>query len=138
MTVRARSRHERGAVLVGTSAGIAVFLVLMLCAVQILFNLYATSMVTAAAHEAGRTVAGFEALTDRCAAAAVAEQQFVEALGDYGAAGHAHLSVSCRDPDLVTVHVVADHPTFLPTRAAGLLALGRVDRTIEVRVEAFR
>ena len=124
--------------MIGTAAGIGVFFVLMLSAVQILFNLYATSMVTAAAHDAARTVAGFEAAADRCAAVAAAERAFIEALGDYGDAGHARLSVSCADPDVVTAHVVADHPTVLPARAAGLLGLGRVDRTIEIRVEAFR
>ena len=53
-----RAGRERGAGLVGTSAGFLVFMLMMLAAVQILFNLYATSMVTAAAHDAARDVAG--------------------------------------------------------------------------------
>ena len=124
--------------MIGTSAGFLVFVLLLVAAVQILFNLYATSMVTAAAHEAARTVAGFEAVTDRCAAVADAEAGFVEALGDYGSAGHAELRWNCTDPDLVTVQVVAVHPTFLPPRFAGLIELGHLERTIVVRVEGFR
>ncbi len=124
--------------MVGTSAGFLVFLLLMFAAVQILFNLYATTMVTAAAHDAARDVAGFDAAADRCAAVAGAEAQFVDALGDYGDRGHAHLEWTCGDADVVRVRVIADHPTILPPRLAGLLSLGHLDRTIEVRVEDLR
>ena len=124
--------------MVGTSAGFLVFLLLMFAAVQILFNLYATSMVTAAAHDAARDVAGFDAATDRCAAIAGAESAFVDALGDYGDGGHATLQWTCGDPDVVRLRVIADHPTILPPMLAGLLSLGHLDRTIEIRVEAFR
>ena len=124
--------------MIGTSAGFVVFLMLMVVAVQILFNLYATSMVTSAAHEAARTVAGFAAAADRCAAVDDAEARFLEVLGDYGEAGHAQLRWTCADPDVVTVRVIADHPTLLPPRFAGLIDLGHVDRTIAVRIEEVR
>ncbi len=130
--------RDRGAGLVGTSAGFLVFLLLMLTAVQILFNLYATSMVTAAAHDAARDVAGFDASPDRCAATVAAEAAFVEALGDYGTAGHARLDWTCTDPNVVRLRVQADHPSILPSRFAGLFSLTRMDRTIEVRVEDQR
>lgn len=129
---------ELGATTLGTSAGFVVFLLLMLAAIQILFNLYATSMVTSAAHEAARTVAGFDAEGDRCAAVAAAEAQFVETLGDYGEAGHAELIWECSDPEVVTVRIVAQHPTILPRRLAGLIELGRLDRTITVLIEEFQ
>jgi len=124
--------------MVGTSAGFLVFLLLMFTAVQILFNLYATSMVTSAAHRAAQTVAGFDAGADRCAAVGAAEAHFVEALGDYGEAGHAELLWVCDDPQVVAVRIVARHPTILPPRLVGLVDLGRLDRTITVRVEAAR
>src|SRR5687768_13185417 len=54
----ARSAAERGAGLIGTLAGVTVFLALLLFAVQLLFNLYAASAVTAAAYDAARVVAG--------------------------------------------------------------------------------
>ncbi len=124
--------------MVGTSAGFLVFLLLMFAAVQILFNLYATSIVTAAAHDAAREVAGFDASTDRCAAVSGAESRFAEALGQYSDAGHVALEWTCADPDVVRLRVVANHPTILPARLSGLLSLGHLDRTIEMRVESLR
>ena len=130
--------RERGAGLVGTSAGFLVFLLMMLAAVQILFNLYATSMVTAAAHDAARDVASFDAAADRCGAVAAAEASFVRSLGDYGAAGHATLHWTCNNPNVVRVRVVAQHPSILPERFAALSSLTNLDRTIEIRAEARR
>ena len=129
---------ERGAGTFGTAAGFLVYLLLMFAAVQILFNLYATSMVTAAAHDAAREVAGFGASGDRCGATAAAEARFVEQLGDYGDAGHASLEWTCSDPEVVRVRVTAHHPSILPPRLGGLLSLSGLDRTIEVRVEDAR
>ena len=129
---------QRGAGLVGTSAGFLVFMLMMLVAVQILFNLYATSMVTAAAHDAAREVAGFDAATDRCGAVAAAEAAFLHSLGDYGAAGHATLHWTCNNPDVVRVKVVAQHPSVLPARFTGLTSLTTLDRTIEIRTETRR
>lgn len=124
--------------MIGTSAGFLVFLLLMLAAVQILFNLYANSMVTAAAHDAAREVAGFRASANRCAATVDADAAFDQALGDYGDSGYASLSWVCTDPSVVSVRVIADHPTILPPRMAGLISLGHLDRTITIRVEEFR
>jgi hypothetical protein len=134
----AASAAERGAGTFGTAAGFLVFLLLMFTAVQILFNLYATSLVTAAAHDAARDVAGFRAADDRCGAVPAAEAAFVEQLGEYGQQGHATLEWTCNDPNVVRVHVTATHPSILPTRMAGLSSLAELDRTIEVRVEEFR
>lgn len=133
-----RLPSDRGGGTLGTASGLLVFLLLMFTAVQILFNLYATSMVTDAAHAAARDVAGFDSAPDRCAAAAAADMAFVEKLGSYGQAGHAHLEWTCDDPDVVAVRVVARHPTVLPARLGGLLSLSELDRTIEVRVEDDR
>ena len=130
--------QQRGAGLVGTSAGFLVFMLMMLAAVQILFNLYATSMVTAAAHDAAREVAGFDAAADRCGAVAAAEAAFLDSLGDYGAASHATLHWTCNDPDVVRVTVVAQHPSVLPARFGGLTSLSTLNRTIEIRAETRR
>lgn len=138
MTDRPGRTPERGAGLFGTAAGLLVFLLLMLVSVQILFNLHATSMVTDAAHDAARDVAGYDSAPNRCAAVAAAESAFVEKLGEYGSAGHAELQWSCADRDVITVRVVARHPSILPPRFGGLIALTELDRTIEVRVEDDR
>lgn len=132
------TQQQRGAGLVSTSAGLLVFMLLMLAAVQILFNLYATSMVTAAAHDAAREVAGLDAVADRCGAVADAQAAFLQSLGDYGAAGHATLHWTCSNPDVVRVRVTARHPSVLPDRFAALNSLARLDRTIEVRAESRR
>ena len=132
---RSGGRIDRGAAMVGTTAGVLVFLLLLFAAVQILFNLYATSMVTSAAHEAARHVAGYASATDRCAAVGDAEAGFVDALGEYG---NATLTWDCAGPDVVSVRIVAEHPTVLPARMAGLVDLARMDRTIVVRIEEFR
>ncbi len=113
-------------------------MLMMLAAVQILFNLYATSMVTAAAHDAAREVAGFDAAADRCGAVAEAEASFLRSLGDYGTSGHATLHWTCSNPDVVRVRVVAQHPSVLPPRLSGLSSLSNLDRTIEVRTETLR
>jgi hypothetical protein len=130
--------EDRGAGTIGTATGVLVFLLLMFSSVQILFNLYATSMVTAVAHDAAREVAGFRASPSRCGAAAAATTRFTEQLGEYGRAGHARLEWTCTDPDVVRVRVTATHPSLLPERLGGLRSLSRLDRTIEVRIEAPR
>lgn len=136
--MRSLPHQDRGAGALGTASALLVFLLLMLAAVQILFNLYATSMVTAAAHDAARTVAGFDAGADRCAAAAGAERRFVERLGAYGEGGNAELEWTCDRADIVRVRVVASHPSVLPAGLGALSALRGVDRTIEVTIEAPR
>ena len=134
----ASGTEDRGAGTTGTSVGVVVFLLLMLAAVQILFDLYASTMVTAAAYDAAREVASVDVADDRCRSVDGAEQRFVEALGNYGRRGHASLTWTCTADDVVRVRVVADHPTVLPRRLAGLLSLGHLDRTIEVRAETAR
>ena len=62
MTPR-RARGERGAGLLSTVAGVVVFLVFLLFAVQLLFGLYATSTVNAVANDAATRAAGADAPT---------------------------------------------------------------------------
>ena len=54
----ARLVDERGGGPISIWIGFLVFLVMLLFAVQVLFNLYATSVVTAVAYDAARRVAG--------------------------------------------------------------------------------
>ncbi|RMH71475.1 MAG: hypothetical protein D6683_14515 [Actinomyces sp.] len=134
----ARFEAETGAGLLGTVAGFAVFCVMLLVAVQVLFDLYATTVVTGAAHDAARRVASADAEGRRCAAALVAEREFVAALGGYGRDGRARLRIDCTDPDVVRARVVADHPDLVPSLVGRLTGLGRVDRTLEIRTETLR
>ncbi|MEQ8840575.1 MAG: pilus assembly protein [Acidimicrobiales bacterium] len=132
------ARGDRGVGTIGTAAAFVVFLLLMFTAVQVLFNLYATSMVTAAAHDAAREVASFDSASDRCGAAIDAEAAFRDHLGAYAETGRARLEWTCASADVVRVRVVATHPSILPARLGGLLSLSELDRTIEVRVEDDR
>ncbi len=133
-----RGSGTRGSGLIGTSAGFLVFLLLLFAAVQILFNLYATTMVTTAAHEAAMKVAGFDAYPDRCAAVPAADAAFIESLGQYGREGHATLTWTCNDPQRVIVRITADHPTLLPRAVSGLFGLSHMSKVIEVRTELKR
>ena len=128
----------RGSGLFGTLMGFTVFMLLLVVAVQVLFNLYATTVVTGAAYDAARLVAGYDSASDRCAATAGAEAALRGRLGGYTERGTVTLAWTCRDPETVSLAVLADHPTILPRRLRGLTGLGRLERTIEVRVEDLR
>ena len=132
------SGTSRGAGLFGMAAGLAVFMLLMIAAVQVLFNLYATTFVTSAAFNAARIVAGYDSAAGRCAATAAAEREFWRELGGYRTHGSVTLSWDCSNTEAVSLTVDARHPTILPTSLSGLTGLGRVNRTVEVRVEAAR
>lgn len=129
---------QRGAGLIGTSAGLLVFWLMMFAAVQILFNLYATSMVTSSAYDAARSVASYASAQDRCAAVPAAEAAFADSLGDYADISDVSLSWTCSDPESVRLRVEADHPTLLPRQMTGLRRLAHLDRTITVRLEESR
>lgn len=119
---------ERGSGLVGAIVGVTAFLALLLFAVQLVLNLYATSVVTAVAFDGARIVAGAEGGRE---AERVAEAHVREVLG-----GHdLQLSWSYGD-DVVALTVETEHPTSL---LAGMgLPYQRIRRTVEVRREAFR
>jgi hypothetical protein len=125
-------RAERGAGIFGTAFGLLVVLVLLLFAVQVLQDLYATSVVTGAAHDAARTVAGYDNADDRSAAAAAAEQVLRSRLDGYDAD---RLELDWRlAEDAVTLTVRARHRTVWP-RALDPMGLGTTERTVTVRTE---
>jgi Flp pilus assembly protein TadG len=129
-TRSARSGAERGAGLIGTVAGVAVFLAFLLFAVQLLFNLYATSAVTAAAYDAARTVAGGNG-----GDTASAEEHARQVLGRYAERVAFEWSV---DDDVVALRVTAKNPTFLLPALGGAVGMDEIDRTVRVRVERLR
>ena len=136
---RPASRSEAGAGLIGTSAGAAAFILLMLFAVQLTVHLYATSTVNAAGYDAARMVASHtvdhssgDAVSE---AQARAEERFRDLVGE-GARdatftwGH--------DGDDVTLHVVVGGPRILPAALRDSTGLGQIERTFRVRVERER
>jgi hypothetical protein len=130
-------RTQHGGGLIGTTAGLTVALILLLFAVQAAVGLYARSVVTGAAYDAARAVAGHRSSASRDAAMAAADTQLRRRLGRLGDRvqttwEHPH------DPDAVRLHIRVRHPTLLPQRFAGAIGLAKTDRRVDVRVERFR
>jgi hypothetical protein len=125
---------ERGAGLISTSAGVLVFLLFLVFAVQLLFSLYASSTVTAVAHDAA-------------ARAASAPEGDWELIGDdarslLGRMGEeAELTWSAEDSDgdgasdTVALRIVVSPPRLVPRSLGEGVGLGTVDRTARVRLE---
>jgi hypothetical protein len=124
---------ERGGGLVQLWAGFFVFLVMLLFAVQVLFNLYAASVVTSVSWDAARRVAGGDGGADHMADA---EAQARAALGRYQS--RVTFDWSGSGPEEVVLRVHSENPSVLLPVAAGPLAFDTLDRTIRVRVERFR
>ena len=120
---------ESGAGLIGSIVGVTVFLTLLLFAVQLALNLFATSAVSAVAWDAAREVA-HHGETDR------AEQRARSILDRYEEQG-GRLSFDwdvSRD-DVVVLHVVAEREPLL---ANIRFPFQRIERTVTVRWERFR
>ena len=124
---------QRGGGPISLWLGFFVFLVMLLFAVQVLFNLYAASVVTAVSYDAARRVAGSEGgseyITD-------AEAQARQSLGRY--ASRVVFDWSATTEDEVVLRVQTENPTVLLPVLAGPGPLHQLDRTIRVRVERFR
>ena len=132
-TTHVSARSERGGGPVSAWLGFVVFLGLLLFAVQALFNLYATSVVTAVAYDAARRVAVADGGT---ASTGAAEADARRALGRYGE--RVSFDWSGSDAEIVVLSVRARNPTRLLPALAGPLAFDEIDRTVRVRVESFR
>ena len=124
---------QRGGGPVSLWIGFSLFLVMLLFAVQVLFNLYAASVVTAVSYDAARRVAGSDGGADHMAEA---EDQARQALGRYAA--RVTFDWSATGADEVVLRVRTDNPSVLLPVLAGPAALDRLDRTVGVRVERFR
>jgi Flp pilus assembly protein TadG len=115
-----------------TVVGVFVFLLLLLLAVQVSFNLYATSAVTAAAYDGARIAAGFDSASELDARPA-AEAHVREVLGEYGR--RRLTMVWTEDPTTEILTVRAENPGFLPRALRRPLGLDAIERTVRVRRE---
>ncbi|MGH9065987.1 MAG: hypothetical protein ACRD0J_00455 [Acidimicrobiales bacterium] len=111
-----------------------VFLVLLLLAVQVLFDLYARSAVGSAAFDAARVVSGSDA-GGTAAAQADAESYARGVLGGYGRQARFSWSVTA---DEVGLTVSVRSPSLLPAVVAGPLGLDSIVRHVVVRRERVR
>jgi len=137
---RAARRDDRGAGVFSTAIGFLVFLTCLFLAVQVIFGLYATSVVRATLHDAASRAAGG-------GGAGEAE------LGDLAAGAEDNLGAIGRQPstvveldvvdedgdgagDVVAGRAVVEPPRFAP--GAGLLGFDPIDVAVRVRVERER
>jgi hypothetical protein len=126
---------------IGASASILVFFVLLLSATQLMLGLHATSIVTAVAHDAARRASARGASLDHASMAryeAAARSQ----LGALGRPGTARFDWRLDDidgdlaPDALELTVtVADPPAVLPATFGGLLGFDPIRETVRVRIE---
>jgi Flp pilus assembly protein TadG len=130
-------QRERGAGVFGTSFGLFIFLSMMFVAVNAGYALYARSMVTNAAHDAARHVAGYSSAGDRDAARQAESAAFTSRLGNLGP-DVVSLEWQGDDPDVVAVRVRASPPSLLPAGLVDIFGIGDTDREIRVRVERER
>jgi hypothetical protein len=112
--------------------GLLTVMTLLLVAVQVVYDLYATSAVTASAYDAARVVAGADGGP---AAVSTAEDAARRALGGYG---HRVAFTWTVSGDAVQLRVVARNPSFLPSALRAPLGVDVVDRTVRVRMERMR
>jgi hypothetical protein len=115
---------ETGTGLLGTVVGGLVFLAFLFFAVQVVLGLYATSVVTAVAYDAAKTVAGADAgaTEDARRSATAVARRALRSFGD-----SVELQWSQEGDEVV-----------LRLRAPRSSLLGDVVRTVRVRREAVR
>lgn len=113
--------------------GFSVFLVLLLFATQVTFNLYAASVVTAVSYDAARRVAGGDGGSGLTAQA---EAEARQSLGRY--ASRVSFDWSGSTGDEVVLRFEATNPSLLLPVVPGRAAFDHVERTVRVRVERFR
>ena len=128
----AAEQDERGGGVLSAWFGLVVFFALLMFAVQVVYNLYATSVATSVSYDAARRVA---AARGDPGAVGPAEAGARRALGTYGDRVTFTWAV---DGETVVLRVQARNPSFLLPPVTGPLAFGELDRTVRVRVERFR
>ena len=133
----AGARDEAGSGVLGTTFGVGVFLVLLLFAAHLLLNLWVTSTVEAAAHDAALDVALSGATgSERRMAEARALERARASLGRFAA--RVHLEFEPAGPNQVALHVTAPELRLLPPVAAAVFDLGGFDRRIVLDSEDAR
>ena len=94
---------------------------------QVLWSLYATTVVTSAAYDAGRLAA-------RTGDATAGEARFESTIGSYDAEVTIIVPVG---EGTVSVVITGENPSMLPDRFARVMPFGTIERTIEIRNEVF-
>lgn len=121
--------------MISTAAGVLVFLMFLMFAVQLLFGLYASSAVTAVANDAAQRAATRNAPPLR-----VIESEARANLGRVGDEATFVWSVDDSDgdgtDDTMVLQVIAFPPRLVPTSIGSAVGFGEVRRTVRARIEA--
>jgi hypothetical protein len=123
-------------------AALVAFLMFLVFAVQLLFGLYATSTLTAVAHDAAARAAGRSASRSAAALAAYTADAR-RALGGMGRPDRASFTWDLPDddgdgdPDVVVLTVVANPPRVVPPSIGGMIGFDTISETVRVRIEGF-
>jgi Flp pilus assembly protein TadG len=125
--LRRLREEEDGNGVFSAVSGFLAFLAFLLMATQLLIHLYATSVVTAAAHDAARIASG------STGTAGAAQAHAMSVLGGLGASVQS-LTVS-DGGDHVVVRVQARSPALLPRQFGDLTGISSIDREIIMRKE---
>lgn len=133
------ARRQAGTGLIATTAGVSVFLILLLFAVQLSVNLLATSTVSAAGYDAARTVASRHVDHTNPSAVIAAQRQaestFHRIVGRAGADARFQWQL---DATSVRLRVLMRPPAILPRSLGATVGMDDIDRTFVVRVEELR
>jgi hypothetical protein len=132
--------RDRGAGMVSSVAGLTVFLLFMLFAVQVLFGLYATSTLRSTLYDAAsRAAAGGG--TERADLALLADEA-ESSLGRMGDRTVITLRLVDDDGDGVGDVIVGDAvsvpPRVVPRSVGGMVGFEEIRASVRVRVERFR
>lgn len=120
--------RERGAGVLSMAMGTVMFLIMLVFAVNLLFNLYTTSVVSSLAIEAARDVAEFDGSPDNTAAIAAAEADFRSRVS-----GATDFEIVVTGGNVVA-SIKWESNSLFPAFGDGR-AFGTIDRTFTVRVE---
>ena len=136
MVTPASSRRpgDRGTGLIGSIAGVTVFLAFLTVAVQVLVDLYQTSVVTAAGYDVARSVAADPDQPPSEPELAAAEARVRDLLGGAGDDAEVDWEVD-EAAGVLRLRLVVPTRRFLLPVVAGSLGIDEVDRTITVRLE---
>lgn len=118
---------------VSSLVGVTVFLLLLLFAVQLTLNLYATSAVTSVAFDAARSVAASDGGAEAQAAAEAQARAVLDRFEEDG--GRLGFRWDTSRPDVVVLDVVAERPSLF---GEFRLPFQRIERSVRVRWERLR
>ena len=136
----ARLAGDRGAGAFSTSIGFLVFLLLLYLAMQVMFGLYATSVLRAVLNDAAaRAAAGGDG-----ADLARIEEEARSSLGEMGRRPSTAIELELVDEDgdgvadVVAGHARAVPPRVVPPSIGGMIGFNEITAGTRVRVEQFR